>query len=104
MKDEDIDLTDIPEVTEVQMENAVLRVGGQPVERGKQRITIFLDRFIVEYFKNIASAGEASAAENRGYQTLINAALGEYIQNQSLKEDLRQILREELARSSSDQQ
>lgn len=32
MKDEDIDLSDIPEITEEQMERAVLRVGGKPGE------------------------------------------------------------------------
>lgn len=36
MQDEDIDLSDIPEVTEEQMKQAVLRVGGKPVERGQQ--------------------------------------------------------------------
>ena len=37
MQDEDIDLSDIPEVTEEQMKQAVLRVGGKPVERVQQR-------------------------------------------------------------------
>lgn len=91
MKDEDIDLSEIPEVTEAQMERAVLRVAGKTVERGKQRVNMFLDSFIVEYFK--AKAGD------RGYQTLINEALSEYIRNHDLKEDLRQIFREELKRS-----
>nr|WP_202925259.1 BrnA antitoxin family protein [Myxacorys almedinensis] len=91
MKDEEIDLSDIPEVTAAQMERAVLRVGGKPVERGKQRVNMFLDSFVVEYFK--AKAGD------RGYQTLINEALGEYIRNHDLKEELRQIVREELERS-----
>lgn len=36
MPDEDIDLSDIPEVTEEQMRRAVLRVGGKPVERGQR--------------------------------------------------------------------
>ncbi|MEL6899546.1 MAG: BrnA antitoxin family protein [Cyanobacteria bacterium J06606_4] len=90
MEDQDIDLSDIPEVTEAQLKQAVLRVGGQPASRGKQRVNMFLDKFIVEYFK--AQAGD------RGYQTLINAALAEYIQNHDLKEDLRCILREELSR------
>ena len=90
MKDEDIDLSDIPEITEAQMARAVLRVGGKQIDRGKQRVNMFLDAFIVEYFK--AKAGD------RGYQTLINAALNEYIQNHDLKEDLRHIFREELER------
>lgn len=90
MQDEDIDLSDIPEVTETQMERAVLRVGGKTVERGKQRVNMFLDAYIVEYFK--LKAGD------RGYQTLINEALGDYIFSRSLKEDLRYLLREELER------
>lgn len=90
MKDEDIDLSDIPEITEAQMSGAVLRVGGKPIERGKQRVNMFLDTFVVEYFKEKAG--------DRGYQTLINAALNEYIKNHDLKEDLRHIFREELER------
>ncbi|MEH1920121.1 BrnA antitoxin family protein [Nostoc sp.] len=71
MQDEDIDLSDIPEVTEEQMKQAVLRVGGKPVERSQQRVDLLLDAFIVEYFKT--KAGE------QGYQVLINQALAEYI-------------------------
>ncbi|WP_375505269.1 BrnA antitoxin family protein [uncultured Nostoc sp.] len=71
MQDEDIDLSDIPEVTEEQMKQAVLRVGGKPVKRSQQRVDILLDAFIVEYFKT--KAGE------QGYQVLINQALAEYI-------------------------
>ncbi|MEA5624738.1 hypothetical protein [Nostoc sp. UHCC 0251] len=37
MQDEDIDLSDIPEVTEEQMKQALLRVGGKPTERFQQR-------------------------------------------------------------------
>ncbi|MEC4882182.1 MAG: BrnA antitoxin family protein [Scytonema sp. PMC 1070.18] len=71
MQDEDIDFSDIPEATEEQMAQAVLRVGGVPVERGKQQVNMMLDAFIVEYFKRIA--GE------QDYQILINAALSDYI-------------------------
>jgi hypothetical protein len=51
MQDEDIDLSDIPEVTEEQIKQAVLRVGGKPVERDQRRVEILLDAFIVEYFE-----------------------------------------------------
>jgi hypothetical protein len=54
IQDENIDLSDIPEVTEEQMKNAVLRVGGKAVERGQRRVDIFLDAFIVEYFEEKA--------------------------------------------------
>jgi uncharacterized protein (DUF4415 family) len=71
MQDEDIDLSEIPEVTKEQMKRAVLRIGGKPVERGQRRVDLLLDAFIVEYFE--AKAGE------QGYQALINQALTEYI-------------------------
>lgn len=88
LQDEDIDLTDIPEVTEEQMAQAVLRVGGQPVPRGKVRIMMFLDAAIVAYFK--AQAG------GRDYQTLINETLKENIRERELEATLRRVIREEL--------
>ena len=42
LQDEDIDLTDIPQVTEEQMSRAVLRVGGQPVPKSVARIIMLL--------------------------------------------------------------
>ncbi len=73
MQDEDIDLSDIPEASEEQMAQAVFRVGGVPVDRGKQQVSMMLDTFIIEYFKR--KAGE------QDYQTLINAALSDYIRH-----------------------
>ena len=64
MSEHDIDLAEIPEITEEQLKRAVRRVGGKPVARRKVRISMFLDADIVAYFK--AQAG------GRGYQTLIN--------------------------------
>ena len=92
MRDEEIDLSEVPEVTEEQMQRAVLRLGGVPVARGKRRVNMFLDAFIVEFFK--AKAGE------RGYQTLINEALVEYIRSHDLEETLRRVIREELQRAT----
>jgi len=89
-QDEDIDLSEVPEVTEDQMARAVLRVGGVPVTRGKRRVNMFLDAFIIEYFK--AKAGE------RGYQTLMNDALAEYIRGHDLEDAVRRVIREELLR------
>ncbi|NJK30452.1 MAG: BrnA antitoxin family protein [Acaryochloris sp. SU_5_25] len=74
MQDEDIDLSDIPEVTEEQMRRAVLRIGGKPVKRGQRHVDLLLDAFIVEYFE--AKAGE------QGMQALINQVLAEYIHHQ----------------------
>jgi uncharacterized protein (DUF4415 family) len=75
MSDDEIDLTDIPEVTEEQMARAVLRVGGVAVDRGQQQVILPLDTIVLAYFK--AKAGEA------GYQRLINAVLAKYVLSNS---------------------
>ena len=67
----------------------VVRVGGKIVHRGKQRLTMYLDTAIVEYFK--------SRAGTRGYQTLINAALKQAIEHEALEDTLRRVVREEIA-------
>ena len=89
MQDEDIDLSDIPEVSAEQMTQAALRVGGQPISKGKKiRVNIYLDADVVEYFK--AQAG------GRGYQTLINETLKESIRARDIESMLRRVIREEL--------
>jgi uncharacterized protein (DUF4415 family) len=57
----------------------------------KQRVNIFLDGAVVEHFK--AKAGD------RGYQTLINEALKQAIQAESLEGVVRKTIREELRRT-----
>ena len=89
LQDEDIDLSDIPEVTAEQMARAQLRVDGQPVPKGKVRVNMFLDAAVVAYFK--AQAGE------RDHQTLINEALKANIREHDLEAILRRVIREELA-------
>jgi uncharacterized protein (DUF4415 family) len=89
MREKDIDLSDIPEITKDMAKKSVLRVGGERVSKGKIRINILLDANVVSYFK--AKAG------GRGYQTLINEALREGIRNVHLETILRRIIREELA-------
>ena len=88
MSERDIDLSEIPEITEEQMKRAVLRVGGEPVAKGKIRVNMFLDADIVAYFK--AKAG------GRGYQTLINGTLRSSILAADLETVLRRVVREEL--------
>jgi len=88
MQDEDIDMSDIPEVTENQMTKAKLRLGGRDVSKGKIRVNIFLDAEVVAYFKGKAGG--------RGYQTLINEALKTNIRNIDLENILRRVIREEL--------
>ena len=88
MKDEDIDLSDIPEVTAQQVSGARLRFGLQDVPEGKTRINMFLDNAIVHYFK--------MRARGRGYQILINETLAEHIRRQDLESLLRRVIREEI--------
>jgi len=74
------------------MARAKVRVGFVAVPRGKTRINIFLDNIIVQYFKTLA--------RGRGYQTLINDSLAEYIRNQDFEETLRRVIREEMRRAN----
>ena len=57
----------------------------------KQRVNIFLDGAVIEHFK--AKAGE------RGYQTLINEALKQAIQAESIEGIVCKTIREELRRA-----
>ena len=93
MEDEDIDLSDIPEVTAEQIARASLRVGGKPVARRKVRVNIYLDADVVDYFK--AQAG------GRGYQTLVNEALKESIRRRGMETLLRRVIREEMSQGAS---
>jgi len=52
MRDEDIDLSEIPEIATEQMARAVMRVGGKPPPKGKVRINLLLDAGVVAYFKS----------------------------------------------------
>jgi uncharacterized protein (DUF4415 family) len=62
-----------------------------PPEPGKTKISIRLDNRVLEYFRNIVEE-----AGGGNYQTLINDALLDHIQQQSMLEAMRQVLREEL--------
>jgi len=64
---------------------------GAVVPSDKQRITIRLDKAIVEHFK---SAVEDAGGGN--YQTAINAALREYIEGKNVVDAVRSVVREEL--------
>jgi uncharacterized protein (DUF4415 family) len=64
--------------------------------KGKTRITIYLDDEILRRFK------ATSERTGRGYQTLINAALRDYLERSEkplTAEIVRKIVREELAAS-----
>ena len=62
-------------------------------EAGKQRITILLDRDVLAAFRDRA------ARTGRGYQTLINQALRDYLAGGELEDTLRRVMREELHRT-----
>jgi uncharacterized protein (DUF4415 family) len=64
-----------------------------PVIKGKTRITIRLDDDVLEWFKQ-----EVHDMGGGNYQTLINDALREYVQNkrEPLEKILRRVIREEL--------
>ena len=62
-------------------------------QKGKTRISIYIDDDVLEEFRDRADAA------GRGYQTMMNQALREYLgKSKSLvdEESLRRILREEL--------
>ena len=69
-------------------------VQAEPEPEGKVRITIRLDQDIVDRFLLMAEASGGGT----GYQTLINAALREYLDGKAprFEDALRRIIREEL--------
>lgn len=64
-----------------------------PTPAGKTRITIRLDDEVLDWFR-----GQVERAGGGNYQTMINDALREHIDRQTLEELLRKVLREELSR------
>jgi uncharacterized protein (DUF4415 family) len=65
---------------------ALLRVD-HTAPRSKTRLTMYLDTAVVEFFR--------SRSGGRGYQTLINEALKQAIERESLEDALRRVIREE---------
>jgi uncharacterized protein (DUF4415 family) len=69
------------------------RRGAVVQQKGKSRISIYLDDRVIEEFRKRADAA------GRGYQTMINDALREYLGKAARPldvETLRRVLREEL--------
>ena len=65
----------------------------QAEAKGKTRITIMLDNFVIEAFREMAEA------EGTGYQTLINRTLRQALTDEHITEkSLRRVIREEMAR------
>lgn len=63
-----------------------------PPEPGKTKISIRIDNAVIDYFR--AQVERASAGN---YQTLMNDALVAHIQQRSVIDAVRQVVREELA-------
>ena len=65
-------------------------------QTGKTRITIYLDDAVLEGFRNRADAA------GKGYQTMINDALREFLSKDSenLEETLRKVIREEMGHAA----
>jgi len=68
-QDEDIDLSDVPEITPEMFARAVVRRGLKPPS-SKQQITIRLDEDVLQWFR----------AQGEGYQTRINSLLRAYME------------------------
>jgi len=68
-----------------------------PTPPGKTRITIRLDDEVIEWFKR-----KVEAAGGGNYQSLINQALRDHIENERepLEDTLRRVVREELRNAS----
>jgi uncharacterized protein (DUF4415 family) len=67
MKDEDIDLSDAPEITSEMFAKAIVRRGLKP--RTKKQVTLRIDSDVLEWYKK----------QGRGYQTRINLLLRAYM-------------------------
>ena len=63
---------------------------------GKTKISIRLDNAVIDYFRS-----QVEDAGGGNYQTLINDALAAYIQQRSMLDAVRQVVREELASPKS---
>jgi uncharacterized protein (DUF4415 family) len=68
MPDNEIDLSDSPELTPEIFARAIVRRGLQPVLR-KSQLTLRLDQDVLEWFRQ----------QGQGYQTQINALLRAYM-------------------------
>ncbi len=74
-RDEDIDLSDHPELTPEMFARAVAREGLRPVAR-KQQVTLRIDADVLQWFKE----------QGTGYQSRINALLRAYMEARRSRE------------------
>jgi uncharacterized protein (DUF4415 family) len=74
MKDEDIDFSDIPEVTAEMFARGIVRRGLKPVIR-KEQLTLRIDSDVVKWYRK----------QGPGYQTRINSLLRAYMEEHTRK-------------------
>lgn len=74
LKDEDIDFSDIPPITEEMFENAIMRKNFKPVARKNQE-ELPIDKDIIEFFKT----------QDFNYPLRINQLLRAYMEAQQTK-------------------
>ena len=74
MKDEDIDFSEIPEITPEMFARGIVRRGLKPIPPKKQ-LTLRMDSDVIEWFKK----------QGRGYQTKINSLLRAYMEEHRRK-------------------
>lgn len=67
MQDDDIDFSDLPEISPEKFANAIIRKGLEPTPT-KTQITLRIDTDVLDWFK----------AQGKGYQTNINNLLKAY--------------------------
>jgi uncharacterized protein (DUF4415 family) len=70
MKDEDIDLTESPEISAEMLAQAVVRQGLEHVWPRKVQLTVRIDRDVLDWYRS----------RGRGYQTQINALLRAFME------------------------
>ncbi|MBC7911848.1 MAG: BrnA antitoxin family protein [Pyrinomonadaceae bacterium] len=69
LKDKDIDVSEIPEVSPEMFARAIVRRGLKPVTR-KAQLTLRVDNDVLEWFRK----------QGQGYQTKINSLLRAYME------------------------
>jgi uncharacterized protein (DUF4415 family) len=74
LKDDEIDFSDIPEVSAEMFARAIVRHGLKPV-RPKKQLTLRIDSDVVEWYQR----------QGRGYQTRINSLLRAYMEEHRRK-------------------
>ncbi|MEY3304309.1 MAG: BrnA antitoxin family protein [Pseudanabaena sp.] len=70
MNDQDIDLSDCPEVTPEMFAKAIVKRGGIPITKSKAQVTLRIDQDVLDWFKS----------QGQGYQTQINSLLRAYME------------------------